>query len=260
MEKKVFIKNFRGLKLASIIHYPNKEKQYPAIIILHGFTGYKEEAHLEELARTLVKNGFVAIRFDCSGSGESEGTFEKDYLVSNYLKDIECVYHYVRTLKFIDENKIGVAGHSMGGMLSIIFASQQPKIALCIAISSPTTMVAADWIKAAMEEWERVGWLYEEISRDGSQIKIPFSFIMDANKYDALDFIKKLRCPLLIILGLIDDVVSPNDTREIFKKAKAKKELIEIEGMGHDYKKVSKLIKTVNKKILKFSKNAFETK
>lgn len=47
MEEKIFIKNSKGLKLASIIHYPDGEKQYPAIIILHGFTGYKEEAHLE---------------------------------------------------------------------------------------------------------------------------------------------------------------------------------------------------------------------
>lgn len=260
MKKEVFIKNSRGLKLASIIHYPSEKKQYPAIIILHGFTGYKEEAHLEELATTLVRNGFVAIRFDCSGSGESDGTFKKDYLVSNYLKDIECVYRYLRTLKFIDENKIGVVGHSMGGMLSIIFASQQPGIKACVAISSPTTMIASDWIKAAIEEWERVGWLYEEISRDGSQIKIPFFFIIDANKYDALDFVKKLRCPLLVMLGLIDDVVSPNDTRKVFKKAKVKKELIEIKGMGHDYKKDSKLIKTVNEKILKFLKNIFKTR
>ncbi|MDP2585954.1 MAG: alpha/beta fold hydrolase [Candidatus Levybacteria bacterium] len=254
MEEKVFIKNSRGLKLASIIHYPDKEKEYPAIIILHGFTGYKEEAHLEELARTLVENGFVAIRFDCSGSGESDGTFEKDYLTSNYLKDIKCVYDYLQKLKFINKDRIGIAGHSMGGMLSIIFASIQPEIKACIAISPPTTMVAADWIKGAVEEWERVGWLYEEISRDGSQIKIPFSFIIDANKYDVLDFIKKLKCSFLIILGIIDDVVSPNNTREIFKKAKEKKELVEIKGMGHDYKKNPELIKIVNKKILDFLK------
>ena len=32
MEEKIFIKNAKGLKLASIIHYPNKNKKYPKLI------------------------------------------------------------------------------------------------------------------------------------------------------------------------------------------------------------------------------------
>ena len=89
MQEKVFIKNSKGLKLASIIRYPGKDRQYPTIMILHGFTGYKEEAHFEELERILVKNGFAVIRFDASGSGNSGGSFEKDYSMSNFLKDIK---------------------------------------------------------------------------------------------------------------------------------------------------------------------------
>ena len=89
MEEKIFIDNSNGLKLSLIISYPDKNKQYPAILILGGFVGYKEEAHVKELAGALMQNGFAAIRFDCSGFGESDGIFEKDYLMSNYLKDIE---------------------------------------------------------------------------------------------------------------------------------------------------------------------------
>jgi len=250
MEEKVFIKNYKGLKLASIINYPSKNEKYPTAIILHGFTGYKEEAHLEELAKTLVQNGFTVIRFDASGSGESEGTFEKDYLMSNYLEDIKCVYEYVQKLEFVDKDKVGIIGHSMGGLLSIVFASQQPEIKVCVAISSPTMISAANWVKAAIEEWKKVGWLYKEISRDGKHIKIPFYFIVDANKFNALDFVQKLHCPFITILGLIDDVVKPSDSRKIFERANEPKELIEIEGVGHDYKKYPKFIEIVNEKIL----------
>lgn len=252
MEEEVFIENPKGLKLAAVINFPDKNKQYPAIIILHGFTGYKEEAHLEELAKTLANNGFTAIRFDCSGSGESEGTFEKDYLVSNYLDDIKSVFNYVRNLKFVNKSKIGIVGHSMGGMLSVIFAAMHPEIKICVPISPTTTMTAGNWIKEVIGEWRETGWFDKELSRDGSQIRIPFSFIEDANKFDAVNYVSKLHCSLLMIVGLTDDTVSPEDSKKIFKIANKPKELIEIKGMGHDYKKHPKVIKIVNEKILNF--------
>lgn len=254
MEEKVLLKNSEGLKLASIIHYPNKDQQYPAVIILHGFMGHKEEAHLEELAKTLAKNGFVAIRFDCSGLGESGGIFEKDYSMSNYLKDIKSVYDYLRKLKFVNKNKIGIAGHSMGGMLSIIFASQYPEVSVCVAISPPTMMIMVNWIKLVIEEWRRVGWIFEVLSRDGSRIKIPFSFIQDANKFNVLNFVQKIHSPFLLVLGLADDAVSPNNSRKIFKIANEPKELLELAGVGYDYKNHPEFIKIVNEKMLNFLK------
>jgi uncharacterized protein len=252
MEEKVFIKNSRGLKLASIINYPDKNNKYPAIIILHGFTGYKEEAHLKELAEVLAQNGFVAMRFDALGSGDSEGTFEKDYSMSNYSKDIKCVYDYLRKLEFVNIDKIGIIGHSMGGLLSIVFASENPEIKTCVAISAPIELTDADWIKGAIEQWQELGWFYKKISRDNSNARIPYSFIADANKFDALNYIKKLHCPFLTVLGLADNVVCPEDSRKIFKNANNPKELAEIEGIGHDYKKDSNLILKVNEKILDF--------
>lgn len=252
--EKVFVENSKGLRLAAALHYPDKKKQYPAVIVLHGFMGYKEEAHIEGLARTLAQNGYIAIRFDCSGFGESEGAFEKDYSMSNYLRDIECIYDYLQKLEFVNKDRIGIVGHSMGGMLSILFTSAHANIKACVAISSPTKMLAVNWIKLAIEEWRRIGYLYKTISRDNSLIKIPFSFIEDANRFDSLNFIQKIHCSLLMVIGLSDDAVSPNDTRKIFEIANEPKELIEIKGVGHKYKDHPELVKKVNEKVLNFLK------
>jgi len=254
MQEKVFIKNSKGLKLASIIRYPGKDRQYPTIMILHGFTGYKEEAHFEELERILVKNGFAVIRFDASGSGNSGGSFEKDYSMSNYLKDIKSVYDYLQKLEFVNKEKIGIVGHSMGGLLSIVFASLRPEIYACVSISSPVILTETDWIKGAIERWEELGWFYKKISQKDNDVRIPFSFITDANKFDALNYIKKLRCPFLTVLGLSDDVVSPGDSKRIFQAANEPKELIEIEGMNHDYKQRPEIVGKVNIKVLDFLK------
>jgi uncharacterized protein len=254
MEEKLFIKNSKGLKLALVINGPDKSRKYPAVIILHGFTGYKEEEHLDGLAKTLAKNEFVAVRFDCSGSGDSDGSFEKDYSMSNYLTDIGSVYEYLRKLEFVDEHRMGIAGHSMGGLLSIVFASQNPKIKICVAISSPTILDRANWVAGIMERWRETGWFEKVLSRDGSTIRVPYSFHLDAIKYNALDFVGNVKCPFLTVLGTIDDVVYPGDSREIFELANEPKELAEIEGAGHDYKKNSKLVGMVSEKILAFLK------
>jgi dipeptidyl aminopeptidase/acylaminoacyl peptidase len=254
MEEKVFIKNSQGLKLASILHFPDKNKKYPAVIVLHGFMGYKEEPHIEGLAKTLAQNGYVAIRFDCSGLGESEGTIEKDYSMSNYLKDIKSIYDYLRQLKFVNQDEIGISGHSMGGMLAIIYAAMYPKVSVCVAISSPTMMIVVNWGKLILEEWRRIGWYYKQTSRDGSLIKIPFSFIENANKFSALSFVHEMHCPFLSVLGSNDDSVNPDDTRKIFEMANEPKKLVEIEGMGHKYKNHPEQIKIVNENILNFLK------
>jgi uncharacterized protein len=254
MEEKVFIKNSKGLKLASIFNFPDKNKKYPTAIILHGFTGYKEEAHLEKLAKKLVEFGFVTVRFDTSGSGESDGRFEEDYSMSNYLEDIGCVYDFIKKLEFVDRDKISIFGHSMGAALSIIFASMHSEMKMCVAISPLTLMIKGNGVKAALERWEELGWFYKQMSKNGKHIKIPFSFIEDSNNFNVLNFVGKLRCPLAVVVGLIDDVVDPSNSKQIFNAANEPKELIEIQGIGHDYKRYPELIEIVDEKIMNFVK------
>jgi|GEM_PF-2852341 len=66
MITKAKVKNIKGLNLTTVVHSPNKESKYPAIILLHGFKGYKEEENIIQLATDSAENGFVAIRFDAS--------------------------------------------------------------------------------------------------------------------------------------------------------------------------------------------------
>lgn len=257
MLEEISIKNKKGLKLAAVLGTPGKTGEHPAVILLHGFTGYKKEEHIASLGNFLTENGYVTIRFDCSGFGESEGKTWDEYRVSNYVSDIESVYDFLIKQEFVDTKRVATWGQSMGGMLSIIFASLHPEIKTVCAVSAPTMITRADALEGWLKEWKEKGY-FDKWSSTYGEVKIPYEFVEDANRWSALEAIKKVKVPLLIILGKDDDTVFPEDTKELYEAGNQPKELVEIDGMGHDYKKNPAQIEVVNKLVLSFlNKNIF---
>ena len=60
-------------QLVGMLHIPDAPGPHPTVIFYHGFTGDRVENHFifVKMARMLAKAGFVAMRFDFRGSGES---------------------------------------------------------------------------------------------------------------------------------------------------------------------------------------------
>ncbi len=253
-ETRVRILNSKGLSLAGILHIPAGNRKHPAVIHLHGFTGYKEEENNVALAQDLVKEGFIVLRFDASGDRESQGSMENDYRMTNYLKDIDAAYDFLCKHPQVDRNRIGVWGHSMGAMLAVIWASSHPEIKAVCAVSPPKLMGTTDWLGQFLPTWKKTGWFEKESTSGRGKKKIPWAFMKDAQKYNVLDFIGNFNNPILFVLGLVDDTVPPDHTREIYRKVNNPKELVEVEGMGHDYKKFPEQIRYVNSKIIPFFK------
>ena len=219
---------------------------------LHGFTGYKEEGNNRTLACDLASKGYIVIRFDASGDGESEGTLADDYRMTNYISDINCVYQFLMSHPRVDSHRIGVWGHSMGATLALIWGSMHNELQAICAVSPPIELGSTDWLGPGLESWKRTGW-FSKISSNGNREKrIPWAFVGDARKYNALNYLHGVKSPTMIVLGLSDDTVSPNQSREIYRRLTCKKELIEIEGMSHDYSKFPDQISKVNEKVLPF--------
>ena len=252
MEERVSILNKKKQKLAAVIHRPTKHGQFPAIILLPGFRGTKEEGHIKELAVALAQNNIVAIRFDASGFGESEGDTEKDYRLSNYFSDTESVYAYLKTLPYVDRNHIGLYGHSMGAMLVVLFAAKHPEIQASVSVSPPYVMRTKQRIETIWIGWEKNGYL--EKVRNGKTVKIPWEFLTDADKYNALQEVTKIKIPLLFILGTKDINVLPEETKALYEKANQPKQLLEVKAMDHFYKNFPEKLSFVNNEIIKFYK------
>lgn len=237
MQESPSISNPHGLRLATLIDTPTPLTKHPAVILLHGFTGYKEELHIAQLAQTLAHNNIVAIRFDASGFGESEGTLEHDYRLSNYYQDLEVVYNWLKKQDYVDTDRIGIWGPSMGGLLSIAWGSNHREISAICAVSPPTHMGESDFLSTIREQWQQSGW-WEHTSSKYGTIKVPYAFLEDAQDYNALNYIPQLtNRQILIIAGSRDEIVPPHDSKKIFDALSGStKRFVEVEGMGHLFK------------------------
>lgn len=243
--KKVTVKTKAGLKLSSLIEFPDSESQYPIVVIFPGFTGYKEETHLLDLSRELRGNGIASIRFDYRGFGESEGILENDYLFSNFLDDGRAIHKYIKSHGIFTD--IYYAGFSMGGQVAAVLASELDIGALCL-VSTPDTIRNTD----LGEIWGDTRKPFKKISSKFGKIEIPFAFYEDNAKCDVVDYISDINCPLLVVAGNEDTNVPSTLSKNIFDRAKEPKKYVEVENMDHFYKNDADILKIINSKITTF--------
>jgi fermentation-respiration switch protein FrsA (DUF1100 family) len=138
VEKVTF--NNNNLKMAGNLYLPkdyNEKKKYPVIITVHPGGGVKEQTS-GLYAQKMAERGYVALAFDASHQGESEGLprFLED--PNQRVEDIRSAVDYVSTLKFVDAEKIGLIGICAGGGYSISVAQTENRIK-AIAVVSPVS-------------------------------------------------------------------------------------------------------------------------
>jgi uncharacterized protein len=143
MQKAVEIQS-NGLTLRGMLHVPNDIKgKIPVACIFHGFTGNKMEPHFifVKLSRMLEEKGIASVRFDFGGSGESDGDFV-DMTISKELVDAKNILDFVKTLDFVDKNKIGVVGLSMGGAVASMLAGDCSNDVAALCLWAPAGVMA----------------------------------------------------------------------------------------------------------------------
>ncbi len=138
VEKVTF--NNNNLKMLGNLYLPkdfNENKKYPVIITVHPGGGVKEQTS-GLYAKKMAEQGYIALAFDASHQGESEGLprFLED--PTQRVEDIRSAVDYVTTLKFVDAEKIGLIGICAGGGYSISAAQTEHRIKT-IAVASPVS-------------------------------------------------------------------------------------------------------------------------
>jgi len=238
--EKLFIQNRKGQKMSVLIEENGAHKGLA--FVMHGLGGFKEQPHIETFAKAFFEKGFTVVRFDTTNTlGESEGKYE-DATITNYYEDLEDVIAWAKTQSWYQE-PFALAGHSLGGISTALYAERHPKEVLALAPIS-TVVSAKLRIEAyekydpeSLEEWKKTGWMIEESkSKPGVIKRLPWSHMEDREMYDLLPNAHNLTMPILLIVGS-EDLGTPHEHQNMLHDAIAgPKELHVIKGAPHTFR------------------------
>ncbi|HLB51821.1 MAG TPA: alpha/beta fold hydrolase [Patescibacteria group bacterium] len=114
-----------GLKIYALLTIPNGTKPksgWPVVIFNHGYippTQYKTTERYIAYTDAFSRNGYILLRSDYRGHGNSEGTARGGYGSPNYTIDILNAVESIKKHPDADPNRIGMWGHSMGGYITL---------------------------------------------------------------------------------------------------------------------------------------------
>jgi alpha-beta hydrolase superfamily lysophospholipase len=124
-----------GLKLSGVVHVPDDVRpgeRRPAFMVLHGFGSNKSSSNTMEPTRILNRMGYVVLRFDMRGCGESEA--ERGHLIClEQLEDTSNALTFLTKHPAVDPNRIAVVGSSFGGAVAVYTGGVDPRVAAVIS-------------------------------------------------------------------------------------------------------------------------------
>ncbi|WKZ31123.1 MAG: prolyl oligopeptidase family serine peptidase [Candidatus Dojkabacteria bacterium] len=210
------------------------------ILIIPGFTGYPEEVTFKELGEELQATGHIVTKIAWPHIPDK---------MSKYSFS-ETIATARATLNAIESKELIILGFSMGGIIATLLATEFPPKKLGLIVS-PYQVGSEYDLAGKYKEWKETGYRKVTSSKFG-ELSIPFSFIEDAQEYNAIDYIQNVTCPVLFVVGEEDEKVPMSVTRKIFDKANAPKEWCQIPEMEHKYQYQPKVLEEVNKVIVEF--------
>ncbi len=127
-EEVSFINNKAEISLSCTLTLPDVEGKYPVVVLINGSGPQNRDSEILGhkpflvLSDHLTKNGIAVLRFDERGVGKSEGNYGLS-TSKDFASDVEAAVAYLRERKEINQNKIGLIGHSEGGMIAPMLAA-----------------------------------------------------------------------------------------------------------------------------------------
>lgn len=207
--------SLHSLRIAGWYCRPNPdylEAPYPGLAILPGYVSEPT------LPKSWAKLGYAAIGVAPCGKLRSNGQYNPGYpglLVDRILDKQTYGYRgfyadalpaidFMLTRPEIDAARIGVHGGSQGGALSLVTAALRPDIVRCAALAAPYLTGFMD--AAALTHsypYEEMNEYFRTYPERVDQVRKAVSY------FDCLNFAPKITAPLLVYIGLADDICPP---------------------------------------------------
>lgn len=130
------------ITLAGTFTFPKGEGKYPAVVMVSGSGPQDRDETLMNhkpflvIADYLTQNGIAVLRFDDRGIAKSKGSFASA-TSADFATDAMAAVEYLKTRKEVDTKKIGVAGHSEGGLIAPMCAVNSSDVSFIVLLAGP---------------------------------------------------------------------------------------------------------------------------
>ena len=194
-----------GIGLQAELDMPEKaEGKLPVAVMIHGFTGYKEEYHILEVSKGLNEAGWAVLRADMYGHGKSGGEFRKHTLFK-WMQNAMTLVDYARSLDLPE--KVFLCGHSQGGLTAMLAAGLKHEQISGLIAMSPACMIPESAREGSLlgQDFDPVS-IPEVLPAWNGQV-LDGNYIRVAQKIRVEDYIDAYGGPVLIVHGDRDGAV-----------------------------------------------------
>ena len=251
---------------ASLTKPADAKAPLPAVILIGGSGPIDRDGTvagipmLGQIARDLVGAGFLVVRFDKRGVGQSGGRSETSTL-NDYADDVRAVITWLeRERKDVDKKRIALVGHSEGGWVALTVAARDRRAAALAVVAGAGT-TGADVIleqqrhaldrletpeadkQAKVELQKRIhaaalsgkGW--EDIPPELRRMA-DTPWFQSFLAFDPARVMRDVRQPLLIVQGELDTQVPPAHADRLAELARARErkvavDVVKVPGVNH---------------------------
>jgi len=130
------------ITLAGTLSMPSKEGNFPVVVLISGSGPQNRDEEIAGhkaflvIADHLTKNGIAVLRFDDRGTAQSTGDFGPANS-RDFATDVMAAVSYLKTRKEINPKKIGLIGHSEGGLIAPMVAADSRDVAFIVLLAGP---------------------------------------------------------------------------------------------------------------------------
>lgn len=130
------------LKYGATLTFPKDSLKHPLLILITGSGAQNRDETLFDhkpfavMADYFTKNGYVVMRVDDRGVGKSNGVFLAS-TSADFALDVEEHLNYAKKLAQVDSTKMGLVGHSEGGLIAQMVSSRNKDVAFVVMLAAP---------------------------------------------------------------------------------------------------------------------------
>jgi dienelactone hydrolase len=229
------------------VRVPAGTEPRSAVVVCHGFKGFRGWGFFPAVARALARAGHAAVTFDFSRNGVGADGVDfsalERFRENTHTRDVDEIRTVIDALRGGSLTRrapvrIGLLGHSRGGGEAVLAAAEDPRVDALVTWAAISD-IPARWSAEHVAAWERGETVEIVNQRTGQRMPIAPSYWRDVQmnreRLDVLRAAGSLTIPWLIVHGEDDETVPAEEGRALFEAGGEETELLLVEGTGHTF-------------------------